>query len=105
MTLDVSLQRDWKWPLWAVLALSIPSFTALVITVYVLVRPSVWAYALVPLIYFLMPAGLVVAASVAVLARRFMPHHTIRNTWITLVFAVVAALVTITLVWAGSKTH
>jgi hypothetical protein len=106
MTLETSVQRDWKWPFWAVVTLSLPSFAALVITICMFVRPTIWAYALVPLIYFYIPVSLVLAVLLVAAARKSMQRYWIRSTAITLALAVSSTAVTIMLVmWAGSKTH
>jgi hypothetical protein len=99
-------QRAWNWPFWTVLLLALPSFMALVIMISMFVRPSVWAYALIPLLYFYIPVTLILAIVVFAATHRFMRRSTVRRIWATLASAVFAVLATVTvLMWAGSRTH
>ena len=94
--------RDWKWSFWTVLALSLPSFTGLLIMVSALVRPSVWVSAEAILLYLYIPVTLTPAVLIAAVTRKSMQHYWRRNTWLVLTLAAFAVLVTVILLtWLG----
>lgn len=106
MPLRSAVEREWTWPFWSVLLLCIPSFAALLITISALLRPNMWAYTLVPLLYFYIPVSFVVAVAIAAITRRSMRYRWSRNTWVTLALSLFAVLLTVMLLmWAGGRTY
>jgi hypothetical protein len=106
MMLDAPVRRDWKWPFWTVLVLAVPSFAALLITVSTLIRPNIWAWALIPLLFFYAPVGLGAGAVVAAVTRNHMRRRWSRNTWIVLATSLFAGLTTLALLtWAGRQAR
>jgi len=87
------VRRDWKWPFWSVLVLSIPSFTALLMMLSASVWPDILASSEAIGLYFYTPLTLVPAILIAAATQTSMRHYRRRNTWLVLSFAVFAALV------------
>ena len=91
------VRRDWRWPFWSVLVLSIPSFTALLIMLFAFLGPKdlIPSEALQP--YFYAPLTLVPAILIATVTRTSMRHYWRRNTWLALSLAAFAAVVALVL--------
>jgi hypothetical protein len=74
-------QHAWIWPFWVVVVLSVPSFSAATILIGALIRPNVWLFAEAPLLYFYIPASLILAVLIAAATHRFMRRGTRRRMW------------------------
>lgn len=102
-TVGPSVGRCWNWPFWIVLALSLPSFTAVSITTYLLIwGASSWALVLPVLLYFYVPVGLVVSAIVAAFTQRSMSRERGLRLWGVLALALSAVPLTIVLLWLAA---